>query len=127
MIRLTDLLRRFRRDDGGSLVLESVLIMPFMLWAYVGLFVYWDAFRSINTVQKAAYTVSDMISREMLTITPAYLDGMDTLLERLIDQSQDARLRVTSVYFDEADQRNEVHWGTSKNCLNHGADVLLRG
>jgi Flp pilus assembly protein TadG len=113
MKRLTQALRRFRRDDEGSVVLEAVLVMPFMLWAYVGLFVYWDAFRSINTVQKAAYTVSDMISREMLTITPAYLTGMDTLIERLIDQSQNANLRVTSVYFDEADQRNEVHWSMS--------------
>lgn len=113
MKRLTRCLRRFRHEDEGSLILESVLIMPFMLWAYVGLFVYWDAYRSINTVQKAAYTVSDMISREMLTITPAYLDGMDALVERLIDQSQDASLRVTSVYFDAVDQRNVVHWSVS--------------
>ena len=33
--------------------------------AYLALFVYWDAFRSVNTTQKAAYTISDMISREM--------------------------------------------------------------
>jgi len=106
-------LRRFGQEDSGSLVLEAVLIMPFMLWAYVGLFVYWDAFRSINTVQKAAYTVSDMISREMITITPAYLTGMDTVMERLIDQDQDVSMRITSVYYDETDLRNEVHWSMS--------------
>ncbi len=106
-------LRRFRQEDGGNLVLEAVLVMPFMLWAYVGLFVYWDAFRSINAVQKATYTVSDMISREMVAITPAYLAGMDTVMERLIDQSQDVSLRITSVYYDEADLRNEVHWSVS--------------
>lgn len=115
MIRLTQVLRAFGREDRGSVVVEALLVLPFMLWGYVGLFVYWDAFRSINTVQKAAYTVSDMISREMLTITPAYLTGMDTLIERLIDQTQDSSLRVTSVYFDQADQRNEVHWSMSPN------------
>lgn len=114
-------LRRFGRDDEGNLVLEAVLVMPFMLWAYAGLFVYWDAFRSINTVQKAAYAVSDMISREMLTITPAYLAGMDTVMERLIDQDMDVSLRVTSVMCDGEDNekcdgtlgRNVVHWSVS--------------
>jgi len=107
-------LRRFGRDDTkGSVTLEAVLIMPLMLWAYMGLFVYWDAFRSINVVQKATYTVSDMISREMITLTPAYVTGMDTVVERLIDPDQNVSMRVTSVSFDEADDRNEVHWSIS--------------
>lgn len=113
MKHLLNALRSFRSEDRGSLILESVIIMPFMLWAYVGLFVYWDAFRSVNTVQKAAYTVSDMISREQRTITPAYLNGMDALMERLIDQSQNVSMRVTSVYYDAIDLRNEVHWSVS--------------
>jgi hypothetical protein len=106
-------LRRFCQDDRGNVVAEAVLALPFLLWAYVGLFVYWDAFRSINTVQKAAYSVSDMISREMLTITPAYLVGMSSIIERLVDQDQDVALRVSSVYFDQAQARNEVHWSIS--------------
>lgn len=114
-------LRRFGRDEEGNLILEAVLVMPFMLWAYAGLFVYWDAFRSINSVQKAAYTVSDMISREMVTISPAYLEGMDTMIERLIDQDQDVSLRVTSVMCNgqgadqcnDAGGSNEVHWSVS--------------
>lgn len=108
-------MRRFGRDDRGNLMAEAVLVLPFMLWAYIGLFIYWDAFRSINTVQKAAYTVSDMISREMITITPAYLQGMDAIVERLVDQDQDVAMRVTSIYFDESDDRNEVHWSLSPN------------
>lgn len=121
MNRIIHALRRFGRDDEGNLVLEAVLVMPFMLWAYAGLFVYWDAFRSINAVQKAAYTVSDMISREQQTITPAYLAGMDTIIERLIDLDQDVSMRVTSVLCngqgedkcDETVGQNEVHWSVS--------------
>lgn len=108
-------LHRFGRDERGTLLVEAVMVLPFMLWAYIGLFVYWDAFRSINTVQKAAYTVSDMISREMLPITPAYLDGMDAMVERLVDQDQDVAMRVTSVFYDAANDRNEVHWSMSPN------------
>lgn len=117
--------RGFRDEDRGSLVVEAVMILPFLMWAYVGLYVYWDAFRSINTVQKAAYSVSDMISREMITITPAYLTGMDSIMERLIDQSQDASMRVTSVYCngmgadrcDDLTGRNEVHWSLSPGSM----------
>jgi hypothetical protein len=111
-------LRRFYNEDSGNLMAEAVLVLPFLLWAYIGLFIYWDAFRSINTVQKAAYTVSDMISREMVTITPAYLRGMDTIIERLVDQDQDVTMRVSSIYFDESDDRNEVHWSMTPNNRN---------
>lgn len=125
MKRLIKALRGFRCDDKGSIVLESVIVMPFMLWAYVGLFVYWDAFRSVNTVQKAAYTVSDMISREQSTITPAYLTGMDTLMKRLIGQSQNVSMRVTSVYCaaelegecNDLGGQNQVHWSVSPGGL----------
>jgi len=106
-------LKRFGREDRGGLIAEAVIVLPFMLWAYIALFVYWDAFRSINTVRKAAYTVSDMISREMATISPAYITGMDTILERLVDEDQDVAMRVTSVTFDGVDNRNEVHWSLS--------------
>jgi len=110
---LTRALRRFGREDRGNLMVEAVLVLPFLLWSYVGLHVYWDAFHSVNSVQKAAYAVSDMISREMTSISPAYLTGMDTLMERLVDADQDVAMRVTSVYFDERDNRNEVHWSVS--------------
>lgn len=113
MRQVMNMMRRFGRDDQGSLVAEAVMVLPFMLWAYIALFVYWDAFRSINTVQKAAYTISDMISREQLTITPAYIAGMDRIMERLVDEDQDVSLRVTSIVFDEADDRNEVMWSLS--------------
>jgi Flp pilus assembly protein TadG len=115
MKTLLHTLRRFGQEDRGNLMVEAVLVLPFMLWAYVGLFVYWDAFRSVNAVQKAAYTVSDMISREMITISPAYLTGMDSVMERLVDSDQDVAMRVTSVYYDEVDARNEVHWSVSPN------------
>lgn len=121
MTPLYDALRRFARNERGNLMAETVLVLPFLLWAYVGLFVYWDAFRSINTVQKAAYTVSDMISREMNTISLEYLEGMDDILERLIDPGLDVALRVTSIVCvaevegkcDDEGGRNEVHWSRS--------------
>jgi Flp pilus assembly protein TadG len=106
-------LRTFGRDEGGTVVAEAVIVLPLFLWAYIALFVYWDAFRSMNTVQKAAFTISDMISREQTGITSAYVDGMSDVMEYLIDENQDAAMRVTSVTWNETDNRFEVHWSSS--------------
>ena len=80
MSRLHRLTHRFRRDEAGTLMAEAVLVLPFMLWSYLALFVYWDSYRAVNTVQKAAYTVSDMISRERTSVTEAYIVGMDSII-----------------------------------------------
>lgn len=110
--RLTE---RFRKDETGTLMAEAVLVLPFMLWSYLALFVYWDSYRAINTVQKSAYTVSDMISREMVSVSDGYINGMDRLLEYMIDQNQEAKLRVSSISWSAINNRYEVHWSRSPN------------
>lgn len=105
----------FGRDEAGTVVAEAVIVLPLFLWAYIALFVYWDAFRSMNTVQKAAYSVSDMISREKVGKTTAYINGVQDVLEYLIDEDQNARLRVTEVTWSNANKDFEVHWSRSPN------------
>lgn len=105
--------RAFGRDEAGSVVAETVIVLPLFIWAYVALFVYWDSFRSLNTVQKAAYTISDMLSREQTAKTTDYINGMSRVLDFLIDKNQDAKLRVTEVTFSGANNRYEVHWSRS--------------
>ena len=113
MFRIGKIWHSFQKDERGTLMAEAVLILPFMLWSYLALFVYWDSYRAINTVQKASYTISDMISREMKEVTPAYVDGMDAMLEQMIDQDQDAKLRVTSLTWSDINTRYEVIWSRS--------------
>ena len=110
---LRSCLTRFARDERGSVVAEAVVALPILLWAYLALFVYWDGFRTINTVQKAAYTISDMISREMVAVTPAYVTDMDSIMEYLIDADQNVAVRVSSVTFSAARNRYEIHWSRS--------------
>ncbi len=105
--------RRFLRDERGSVIAEAVIALPVLLWGYVGLFVYWDAFRSLNTLQKASYTVSDMISREMVGVTSDYVVGMDKVMEYLIDADANVRMRVSSITWSETNQRFEIHWSRS--------------
>ena len=119
MKNVTRLLRlragRFGRDEAGSVVAEAVIVLPLFLWAYIALFVYWDSFRSMNTVQKAAYTISDMISREKVGKTTAYINGVQKILEYLIDDDQSAKLRITEVTWSNTNKRYEVHWSRSPN------------
>lgn len=121
MTRLHRLVTRFLRNEDGTIMAEGVIVLPFMLWAYLALFVYWDSFRAVNTVQKAAYTISDMISREMIAVTEAYIFGMDSMMEYMIDQDQNASLRVTSVTWSALNNRFEVQWSRSP----HGKMVPL--
>lgn len=113
MYQFRNSLARFLHSERGTVMAEAVLVLPFMLWGYLGLFVYWDAFRSTNRIQKAAYTISDMISREMVTINDAYITGMDSVMERLIDGNQDVALRVTSVTYSDTAKQFQVHWSRS--------------
>ncbi len=113
MKSLRNMFRRFGRDESGVLMAEAIIVLPFMLWSYLALFVYWDAFRSVNTSQKAAYTISDMISREMLPLPTTYVTGMRDLMRYLIDNDQTVKIRVTSVTWSETNERFEVHWSRS--------------
>ena len=106
-------LTRFCRDERGTVILEMVITLPLLIWAYMAMYVYWDAFRMVNSVQKASYTISDMVSREMLPISTAYIDGLRTTMNYLVREDATVTLRVTSITYSQANSRYEVHWSRS--------------
>ena len=105
--------RRFHRDDRGSVTLEAMIVLPLLIWAHAALFVYWDAFRTINTVQKASYTISDLISRQQGSVNNAYLNGMRSTMAYLMDDDQPATMRITSYRWSGNRNRYEVIWSNS--------------
>lgn len=113
MFFLFDPIKRFIREDAGTVMAETVLVLPMLLWSYLALFVYWDSFRSMNNVQKASYTISDTISREMVTLPSSYFDGLKSVMEVLIDKDQDVKMRVTSITYNEDNLQFEVLWSYS--------------
>lgn len=86
---------RFARDTSGSLLAEAMFIVPVMAMGMSGFYAFWDAYQTQNRVQKGAYAISDMLSREMVPATPAFLNGLETTLEYLI--GTEARTRITSI------------------------------
>jgi hypothetical protein len=106
----------FARCESGSVVAEGVIVLPLLIWSYIGLFVYWDAFREMNTVQKAGYTLSDVLSRERKGIQNSYITGMKELFDYLVgDPRDDNAMRVTSITRNGLTHKFEVHWSRTTN------------
>lgn len=108
-------IRRFARTESGSVIAEVVIVIPILIWAFLALFVYWDAYRSMNTVQKASYTISDTISREQESKPSSYFDGLREVMDYMLDADQDVKMRVTSITYDDVESRFEVLWSYSPN------------
>lgn len=108
---------RMRRDDGGYMVIEAVLVLPMLCWAFLALYTFWDAYRSVTTIQKAAYSISDLISREQGNVNAGYINGMRTAMDQMISPRLSTELRVTSVIRDNADDRFEVIWSCVSGTL----------
>jgi Flp pilus assembly protein TadG len=107
------ILQRFWRSQSGVVVAEAVIVLPLLLWAYLALFVYWDAFKSVNTSQKAAYTISDAISRETQTLPANYVTGLRNLMRFMLKNNQGVKLRVSEVTWSQINNRFEVDWSRS--------------
>ena len=107
-------LRRFARDTRGSLTVEALIMFPLLFWALLSMLVFFDAYRQSSLNVKAAYTISDMLSREVEPITPAYLDGARNLFNELARTATPSRMRVTVVYYNAGQQKFYRDWSQER-------------
>lgn len=113
MNRLLAPLFRFLRREDGAVLIEGVIMLPMLLWTTFGLFVFWDAHKEINLVQKATYTVADAISRRQLPADCPYLEGMHDVMNYMLVGDEIARMRMTSVTYDLDNDKYVVLWSYS--------------
>lgn len=111
----------FLRREDGSVAIETVILLPMLFWAYLSMFSIFDAFRQYSINQKAAYTVSDMISRETVPIDDDYLDGAQDLFDYMTRSRDEATLRITSIRYDGNQDKYMVDWSRVR-----GTQVALR-
>lgn len=104
----------FARNDNGNMSIEALIFVPFVISLLGATFSFYDAFRfkALNT--KAAFTISDALSRETDAITPDYLDGMVSTLDFLTRSESDYSLRVTMVRYDAPSESYKVNWSQSR-------------
>jgi len=107
-------LRAFAADTRGSVSVEFVLVMPMLFWAFMATYVYFDGYRQSSVNLKAAYTISDLISRETNVINDDYIDAMHSLLKTLVRTRSEVKLRISVIRFDEDDNRYYVDWSEAR-------------
>jgi len=99
-------IRAFYRDTRGTMVVEFVIMLPLLTTLLVAMVVYFDAFRTKSVNLKAAYTLSDMISREVPIIDGDYVDGLKIVFDFLVESPQPTWIRVSLIQFDTGDVDN---------------------
>jgi hypothetical protein len=107
-------LRTFADDTSGNMSIEAVIFVPLVMAMLAATFSFYDAFRFKAMNTKAAYTISDALSRETDAITPTYLNGMVSTLNFLTRSESHYSLRVTVVRYDEDDDQYKVDWSQSR-------------
>jgi hypothetical protein len=111
MTRLRTSLRAFARDESGVMLAEFLILMPILIWGFIALVVYWDVFRTINVTQKAAYSISDLLSRQDV-VTEQFASGLHQVLTFLTPGAPASRMRITSFEFKEKVPEADVAtWG----------------
>lgn len=106
------LLARFRMRDEGSLSVEAVLVTPLLFTGLMISYGWFSAFRAKADATKAAFTLSDYISRQTNTVTPEFIDGMGALYA-FLNNDGDTSLRVSAVRWSTAENQDgqyELVW-----------------
>jgi hypothetical protein len=109
--RIRSILRcDFARREDGVIALEAMIMLPLLFWTFLALFSIFDTFRTYSANQKAAFTVGDAISRETMPIDDQYLAGIHEMFEYLALSNGGSSMRVSSIYFDEENNRHYTDW-----------------
>jgi Flp pilus assembly protein TadG len=112
---IKNILKRFAGETRGTLAIEAVIGIHLLVFIFAAVFTYFDAYRSHAVAEKAAYSVSDMISRETDPITPTYLSNARNIYRDLsgLNDSETA-LRVTMLRWNENQNRFYIDWSKTR-------------
>ncbi|OIQ33950.1 MAG: hypothetical protein BM559_08685 [Roseobacter sp. MedPE-SWchi] len=107
-------LRGFRQNTEGALTVEFMMMAPLLFWAFAAIYTYFDAYRQDTVNLKAAYTISDLISRETSELTETYIDSIYAMSQLLIRSDSAASIRISVVRWDEEDDRYYLDWSKER-------------
>lgn len=111
-------LKDFSEDTRGSVAVEVAIILPMLLWAYIAMYVFFDAYKVRSTVEKAAFTISDMLSRETAAIDSDYMWGAHQLFDFLTRSDSPSGLRVTVITYRGSSDTHELNWSKVQGSLS---------
>lgn len=114
-ISIKQFTKRFRKDQRGSLSVEAVIILPMLFWAICATYSYYNAFKVQNAVNRANYTIGDIVSRETGTVNPDYIQGLHNLYQYMTRAKDSGTwIRVSSIKCrkkcGQADRVLKLNW-----------------
>ena len=102
--------QNFRRDESGATIVEFALLAPVLFFVLLASVTAFDLFRNAQNVEKATFSVGDMLSRQD-AISASTLTRVLTFMRNVVPSAGDGGLRVSSI-----GKRNgvfEVRWSHS--------------
>ena len=118
-------IRRFARDDSGSVTVEMMLILPILIWCFMATYVFFDAYRTQTVNVKAAYTIGDQLSRETGYVTPAYMDSLASLHDFLVNTPEVSSIRITAYEYERDDDSFRVIWSQGRGMVGRVTDAQI--
>ncbi|WP_246057727.1 TadE/TadG family type IV pilus assembly protein [Arenibacterium halophilum] len=104
----------FARDTSGNVTIEFVLAMPILFWTFMACYVFFDGYRQSSLNLKAAYTISDLISRETEGINDAYIDSMVEVMRLMTRATSRVDVRISVIRWDEGEERYYLDWSANR-------------
>lgn len=86
----------FGRNERGASAVEFALLAPVLLVLLLGTVTVFHLFRNAQNLEKATYTVGDILSRQTV-VTPAVLTDMLSLVGHTVPIGGAGALRVSSI------------------------------
>ena len=106
--------RTFRADQNGNVAIEAAILVPILIWGYLAMFTIFDSYRQYTTQQKAAYTISDLISRQATPLDGSFIDGSHMLFQELTRTIGEPGMRVTIAKYDLVEEEYQVIWSRTR-------------
>ncbi len=124
--RFSESLRNFREETRGSVSVEAAIMFPLLMWGFVAMFSYYDAYRQVSVGQKAAFTIADMISRETDNLDDTYVNNALDLFDYLTTASAASSMRISVIYYDNADADYYIGWSEARGSVTALTDAVIQ-
>lgn len=118
-------MRRFRREERGSILAESVIMFPTLFAAVLATFVFFDAYRNKAIVLKANYTIADSVSRQSKYITDTYMVNTWMLHRFLTNSPTLTQVRISIIKYDAINDEHTVVWSRARGGGDPYTDVPI--
>lgn len=114
-------LRRFRKDNSGSVMVETVICLPLLFFALAATFEFFDVHRYKSAREKATYTLADMLSRETASVSDVYMDNAMSLFDSVTNDSGINQIRVSVIQYDLDTDEYFVWWSEVRGTGSYSA------